>query len=92
MLEKDVKEYIENDINYYLSHFPKATREAAEQMMLQMRIYTYVGDGMSKEDLQEYADCLGYTLNMEAIEKYKKEFYEEHPELKGNTKCKQSQT
>ena len=91
MLEEEVKKYIEDDINYYLSHFPKATREAAEQMMLQMKIYMYVGEAMSKEDLLEYAGCLGYTLNMEAIEKYKEDFYKEHPELKGKTRCKQNQ-
>lgn len=76
-----IKQCVEDDINDYLNSFPKATRKEAEQMILLMKTYVYIGNALSEEDLIKCADYLGYELDMDVIKEEKRKFYEEHQEL-----------
>ena len=67
MTKEEIKQYVENDIEYHCGEFDLPREVAIEPVMINI-VYRYKIGKLSREDLTACADYLGYTLNVDLID------------------------
>ena len=70
MTKEEIKEYVENDIQYHMDEFG-LEREEVEGVVMDNIILRYIDNKISKEDMLQCADYLKYDLNLDIIENKK---------------------
>ena len=70
MEQEELIKFVEENIDYHMSEFD-LPREDAEDVVVDNLIYWYLHDEISKDDMVNGAEYLGYGINLEAADKEK---------------------